>query len=752
MQAIRDDRPSPHSVALAPSRAERRSWISGARSLGSGIHLGPTLVLACLAILVGALSSTDLTAQSRAKASRPSVRTPTKAPSVRTTRPTPSVRRPSAPRIQAPRSTPTLRTPTIRTTPRLQGPSRRISPPTTRTPSIQRRATPPTFRTPTIRQPSAPTRRAPTFQRPTTRTPTVTRRPTQHRGLGLVRPQTRAPQTRTTQPPTVTRRTPSVTPRYTPRTSDPRTRVPSTTRGTSPTKTLRDRLRDSAERRIVTAPPTRTTTPRTSPDVRRRTAAPDDRVDRRSIRVPPRTLSKPTNGPDDRLGDTIRRRTIERTPTPTNGRTQPRDRVDTSPSSRQRTKQLLDQKLRQRYDRNLGRRSPGLTVDKTASTKPSDRRIERLPDGHRYRTPGRRGEILTPRRNAQPIVPDPLITVDRGPVSRNQPSVVGRTPRTRPSWRRTPRTYNWFVGSGFYPNYSFGSLCWAGHNASLSFAFGCAPRYRAWGIYSYPFYYGSLWPWSYHQRTRPFAYRLPNAWDCAPTAVTTWWWPNDCYYPGSWAVPTTYIGPTTTYVTSSVTIDSGAPDATMASTTVGAVSDSAELPASDSEDGTLAIAEKQVELGDYYFREGRYDEAAESWLRALGYVPDDASLHFVIADALFALGDYHYAAFMVRRALELQPELARVEIDKRGFYGDPSAFDEQLATVRAYLAEHPDDASAHLILGYSLLFSDQSAAAHAPFARVLELDPEDHAARLLIGSTVLPDASAREAAPERRRF
>ena len=70
------------------------------------------------------------------------------------------------------------------------------------------------------------------------------------------------------------------------------------------------------------------------------------------------------------------------------------------------------------------------------------------------------------------------------------------------------------------------------------------------------------------------------------------------------------------------------------------------------------LAEKHVSLGDFYFKEGRFQEASESYLRALAYAPEDASIHFVLADALFATGDYHYAAFLISEGLRLDANLA----------------------------------------------------------------------------------------------
>ncbi len=155
-----------------------------------------------------------------------------------------------------------------------------------------------------------------------------------------------------------------------------------------------------------------------------------------------------------------------------------------------------------------------------------------------------------------------------------------------------------------------------------------------------------------------------------------------------------------------------------------------------------SIIANHVKLGDFYFREGKYDKAAESYLRALTYAPEDASIHFILADALFGMGDYHYAAFIIRKALRLDPEMAKAEADKRNFYKDPKEFDKQLETLRTYIEEKPYDSAAHLVLGYNLRFSGKPDLAKKAFTRVLEISPDDQAAKLFLAAMEKPEEKA----------
>jgi tetratricopeptide (TPR) repeat protein len=260
------------------------------------------------------------------------------------------------------------------------------------------------------------------------------------------------------------------------------------------------------------------------------------------------------------------------------------------------------------------------------------------------------------------------------------------------------------------------------------------PSWCRWGYYCWPAYYCWYYPryWDWCLGSSWWSSSYVFHWDSHHVARhCVWYWPSRVYAPsivygyddpyydgGSSAHVTAYAGP--------------APGADLA-------------PARPA---PATLAERHVDLGDFYFTEGRYEDAAESYLRALAYVPEDASVHFALADALFALGDYHYSAFMVGKALELEPAMATVVADKREFYGDPKDFAAQMETLRRYLRDKPYDAAAHLLLGYNLRMSADPAGARDAFARVLEIDKRNVAATLFVAALDAEAARAKEAAPD----
>lgn len=130
------------------------------------------------------------------------------------------------------------------------------------------------------------------------------------------------------------------------------------------------------------------------------------------------------------------------------------------------------------------------------------------------------------------------------------------------------------------------------------------------------------------------------------------------------------------------------------------------------ESGALGRAAGQyLTQGDAAFHEGRYRDAVHYYATAIEYSPDEGVLYLILADALFATGDYHYAAYALRRAVELDANILDSVVDKRSFYADPKDFDRQLAVLESYVEDHPIDDDARLLLAANYLFGNRPAQA-----------------------------------------
>jgi len=259
------------------------------------------------------------------------------------------------------------------------------------------------------------------------------------------------------------------------------------------------------------------------------------------------------------------------------------------------------------------------------------------------------------------------------------------------------------------PCYSWGGSwdpCWP---SGLTWSLGCTFGSFGWGWTSY-------YPWSCYR-----SYRYYSSYSSG------WWTP---YYDP--LAPSVYY-PSTVYVYA----DSG-PGAVVDEEPVTPGEQDEQVTVSRRPLSPVEQAMQYVDLGDFYFREGRYSEAANAYGRARALVPEDATVHFVLADAVLAGGDYHFAAFLIGEALRLDPELARADTDKRLLYGDIKDFERQMQTLKRYVAEKPYDAMAFLALGYNLKFSDKSEKALEAFKQVLKIDPSSQAARLFVDALTRP--------------
>jgi tetratricopeptide (TPR) repeat protein len=128
-------------------------------------------------------------------------------------------------------------------------------------------------------------------------------------------------------------------------------------------------------------------------------------------------------------------------------------------------------------------------------------------------------------------------------------------------------------------------------------------------------------------------------------------------------------------------------------------------------DGNLnRAADHYLTLGDQAFQESRFGDAVHFYAKAVEFSPRDGILYLILADALFATGDYHYAAYALRRAFELDSKLAMSVVDKHGFYADPLEFDRQIATLELYIQDHFLDDDARLVLAANYLFGGRPAA------------------------------------------
>lgn len=235
---------------------------------------------------------------------------------------------------------------------------------------------------------------------------------------------------------------------------------------------------------------------------------------------------------------------------------------------------------------------------------------------------------------------------------------------------------------------------------SLGWRGWCNNGYSSWGS---SFWWGSSWcGWSY-------AWYWSWYYPCWWSYTRPYYYSDYCYYAPVRTV--VYSEPEVIYIERQ-----GEPVGEVVVSAAPSNPAGRMVPAAANESPLSIAAQRYLELGDRAFREGRYMDAVQFYAKAVEFAPDRGALYLVLSDALFAAGDYHYGAYAIRRALEIEPELVETTIDKHAFYSEPLRFDEQLHALETYLGEHPGDRDARLVLALNLHFGGRPADA----VRVIE--------------------------------
>lgn len=109
--------------------------------------------------------------------------------------------------------------------------------------------------------------------------------------------------------------------------------------------------------------------------------------------------------------------------------------------------------------------------------------------------------------------------------------------------------------------------------------------------------------------------------------------------------------------------------------------------------------------GDRLFREGSYIEALASFEMANAYQGTDPESLLYLMHTKAALGQYHSAAFLLRKTLDNFPELPLVNLEPKGFYEDPSAYVRHVEKLQRRAEEDAYDPDPQLLLAYYQWFA-----------------------------------------------
>jgi hypothetical protein len=146
------------------------------------------------------------------------------------------------------------------------------------------------------------------------------------------------------------------------------------------------------------------------------------------------------------------------------------------------------------------------------------------------------------------------------------------------------------------------------------------------------------------------------------------------------------------------------------------------------------VTEKFLREASESFAHGDYVTAAEKFRLASVSAPQLASPLFALGQSLIAVESDDYAARVLRRALDLAPELVKQTGDVAGVYRSPQEFDRIMAELRARAQETKPGSDSRFVLGIQEYFSGD-ARARSTFAEHLKARPADDLAKMMKAAT-----------------
>ncbi|MBI3722413.1 tetratricopeptide repeat protein [bacterium] len=139
-----------------------------------------------------------------------------------------------------------------------------------------------------------------------------------------------------------------------------------------------------------------------------------------------------------------------------------------------------------------------------------------------------------------------------------------------------------------------------------------------------------------------------------------------------------------------------------------------------------ALGDEECEqLGIHLLEQGQFERAAQAFRAAREARPTSRYASYLLAQALFATGDYTEAALAIRDGAARNPDWPRIKVDARNFYGETKALKAQIEKLESFAKSHPEDGNAQLVLGYVSYFIRDYRRAEQVFSSIEKAHPDD---------------------------
>ena len=132
-----------------------------------------------------------------------------------------------------------------------------------------------------------------------------------------------------------------------------------------------------------------------------------------------------------------------------------------------------------------------------------------------------------------------------------------------------------------------------------------------------------------------------------------------------------------------------------------------------------------LQLGLGKLKQGDYARAVVGLTLAAKLNNGDPACRIHLAQTRLALGQYDEAGKVLRRALQLQPNLVYVDLKLDKYYPQPGKFAECTDALAAWVKEHRASADVYFLLGYAEFQRGSFRQAYSAFRKVARVMPKD---------------------------
>jgi tetratricopeptide (TPR) repeat protein len=139
-----------------------------------------------------------------------------------------------------------------------------------------------------------------------------------------------------------------------------------------------------------------------------------------------------------------------------------------------------------------------------------------------------------------------------------------------------------------------------------------------------------------------------------------------------------------------------------------------------------AYQDDNMAKGDYYFKTGYYLKASEAYRVAVLAEPVNPWKKLAFGHSLFAIGNYSYSSYALRRAVSQLDSKNSFNPDVSSLFPSKKAFEKAVKDLKRYVTYSPRDPAGLSVLGYMLFAQGEDDRAKEMFVYLQRLPKNEN--------------------------